>query len=152
MTTKNYFLGLIAHHCHRSRTDLNTFQDYSNVVVLAAYNPPPHTIKFLKNHFCLDAVDIKDGIMHQNLYQAAMRSSLRDPNNHDQKVIYVPDKGCAEYLAGIYNNATFSKFGDMSEPRTGRPRKHASDKERMATKRQELRQQKARDMDKQLLL
>jgi hypothetical protein len=131
---------------------LNTFQDYNNVVMLGAYNPPPHTIKFLKHHFCLDAADIKDGIMHQNLYQAAMRSSLRDPNNHDQKIIYVPDKGCAEYLAGIYNNATFSKFGAMSEPKTGRPRKHASDKERMATKRQELRKQKARDMDKQLLL
>jgi hypothetical protein len=131
---------------------LNTFQDYNNVVVLAAYNPPPHTIKFLKNHFSLDAVDIKDGIMHQNLYQAAMRSSLRDPNNHDQKVIYVPDKGCAEYLAESYSNAKFSKFGDMSEPQTGRHRHHVANKDKQAAYRQRLREEKARDMDKQLLL
>jgi hypothetical protein len=131
---------------------LNTFQDYNNVVILGAYNPPPHTINFLKTHFMLDSADIKDGIMHQNLYQAVMRSSLRDPNNPDERVFYVPDKGCAEYLAGIYNNATYSKFGDMKEAKSGKPRKHASNKERMATKRQELRQQKARDMDKQLLL
>ena len=40
----------------------------------------------------------------------------------------------------------------MSEPQTGRPRKHNSNKERMATKRNEIREQNARDKDKQLLL
>jgi hypothetical protein len=131
---------------------LNSFQDYNNVVMLGAYNPPPHTIKFLKHQFCLDAADIKDGIMHQNLYQAAMRSSLRDPNNHDQKVIYVPDKGCAEYLAEIYNNAKISKFGDLSEAQVGPRRKHASHADKQAAYRQRLREKKARDKDEQLLL
>ena len=78
--------------------------------------------------------------MHQNLYQAAMRSSLRDPDNHDQKVFYVPDRGCAEYLAGMYANARLGKFGDLSEPQMGRPRQHTSDKDRKAAKRQDLRE------------
>jgi hypothetical protein len=131
---------------------LNTFQDYDNVIVLGAYNPAPHTIAFLKNHFALDAGDIKDAVMHQNLYQAVMRSSLRNPDNHDSKVFYVPDRGCAEYLAGMYANARLHKFGDLGEPRAGgRPRRHTSDKDRKAAKRQELREEKRRTMAQQTL-
>ena len=130
---------------------LNMYQDYNNVIVLGAYNPVPHTIAFLKNHFALEAGDIKDAVMHQNLYQAVMRSSLRNPDNHDGKVFYVPDLGCAEYLAGMYPNARLTKFGDLSEPRAGRPRQHASDKERMAAKRRELREEKRRMMAQQTL-
>jgi hypothetical protein len=131
---------------------LNCFDGYNNVAIIGAFNPPPHTIRFLKNHFALDATEIKDGIFHQCLYQATMRSSLRDPDNHDKKVIYVPDKDCAEYLARMYHNAKIIKFGDVSEPKVGRPRQHASDKDRKAAKRQELRDQKVRAMADQLLL
>jgi hypothetical protein len=130
---------------------LNIYQAYNNVIVLGAYNPAPHTIAFLKNHFALDAGGIKDAVMHQNLYQAVMRSSLRNPDNHDQKVFYVPDLGCAEYLAGMYPGARLHKFGDMNEPRSGRPRQHASDKDRKAAKRQELRDEKRRLMVQQTL-
>ena len=46
----------------------------------------------------LNEDDIRTAIHRQVAYQTVMRGALRDPDNHDEKRIFVPDLGTAEWL------------------------------------------------------
>ena len=79
-----------------------------------------------------------------------MRTSIRDPESLSAKRILVPDLSLAEYLHEVLPGSKLEKLdiGLVEQPpkKPGRPRKHATNRERVAAQRQ-----KAKDKKLQLL-
>ncbi len=114
---------------------LNDFQGIPNVAFLSARNLTPAHCKFLQRMIGLTEDEIRTGIHRQVAYQTVMRGALRDPKNHEEKRIFVPDLGTAEWLQSLFPGAKlrkletdFDKLG-LSAKR-GRKRVYGSDAER----------------------
>jgi hypothetical protein len=89
-------------------------------------------------------------------YQAVMRTSLRDPGNRQPKRILVPDRGLAEYLHDVFSGSKVEKLDigliDEVSKRRGRPKRHQSNRERVAQQRQRAREQKLKVLAEQIRL
>jgi hypothetical protein len=114
---------------------LNQYSDIDNVVVLSAMNPIPAEYRFLRSRG-ITASDVRRAIHFQSVYQAAMRTSIREPDNTNPKVIIVPDRFSAEYLQSLIPGSTTERL-ETGIPLTvvkkpGRPGKHQDSSERQA--------------------
>ena len=102
---------------------LNQFQDVHNVAFLSALNPTPAHFAFMATRG-INALDLRDAMVHQITYQAVMRGSLRDTNSQDPKTVMVSDKATAEWLAAYFPGC---RIGQVSNPvqvtkkKVGRP-------------------------------
>ena len=83
-----------------------------------------------------------------------MRCSLRNPDDRSPKTVIVPDQAAAEYLHNAFPGSTVEKLdiglNEQLSPRRGRPRKHNSNKERVAAQRQKAREDKMKLLTEQL--
>jgi hypothetical protein len=121
-------------------------------VLLSAHNPSPAHAKFLQAITGMDQEIIRTAIHRQQVYQAAMRSSLRDHLNDRKKCIYVPDLGTAEWLKSKFPNAVLEHLpidiGDMKLPlKPGRKRIHEDNAAKTASSRQKKTEQTQRFLD-----
>ena len=119
---------------------LNEFEGIDVVVFLSAHNPSPAHCKFLSDVTGADRDVIRTAIHGQQLYQAIMRRSLRDPANERERNVVVPDLGSAESLKRKLPNAELEHFpidiGDMKlSQRRGRKPQYQSGAERTAASR-----------------
>ena len=75
-----------------------------------------------------------------------MRTSIRDPENLSPKRILVPDLALAEYLHEVLPGSKLEKLdiGLVEQPpkKPGRPKKHATNRERVAGQRQKAKEKK----------
>ncbi len=119
---------------------LNKFQAIDRTVVLSALNPTPGHFGFLESRG-LSAEDVRTAIYRQAVYQAALRSSLRDPASTSAKTVIVMDSATAYWLANLFPGAEVGPLG--GEPlgaalgKAGRPRLHRNDAARKAHHRRE---------------
>src|SRR5271165_2602741 len=63
---------------------LNRYADTHNIAFLSALNPPTDHFRFLDTQG-LSGHDVRSAIYFQTAYQSIMRTSIRDPNNHQPK-------------------------------------------------------------------
>lgn len=131
--------------CHADRLPhaahgLNEFDQIDNVAMVGAYRLLPDHQKFLECVAGVSDDDILRSIHAENVYQHAMRGSLRDPNNTNPKRLYVPDKVTADYLGTLFpgSKIEFLECGisHVIEGKPGRPRLHSDEASRVAAHRQ----------------
>lgn len=120
---------------------LNDYSAIDNIVLLTASNPTPHQYQFLRNQG-MDGNDVRRAVYFQNAYQTVLRTSIRDPENTEPKLIIVPDLPLAEHLQQLFSGSRVERMetgipaNSNRQARVGRPRKHRTDKERKARYRQ----------------
>ena len=108
---------------------LNSFSDIDNVVFLSAYNLIPAHANFIQAHLNMSPEAIQTAIHRQQVYQAVMRCSLREPSNLNKKLIYVPDYPTASWLHLQFPEANLKciDFGiEQNIAKRGRKRIHIS--------------------------
>lgn len=92
---------------------LNIFQSFDHTVVLSALNPTPGHFAFLESRG-LPGDDVRTAISRAATYQAAMRSSLRNPDSTSSKTVIVMDRATAEWLSGLFPGSSVSPLGGRS--------------------------------------
>ncbi|MDX3806345.1 DEAD/DEAH box helicase family protein [Bosea thiooxidans] len=112
---------------------LNGYQGFHNIVVLSALNPPPQHFHFLRE-FGIDGDEVRTAHYRTAVYQAVMRSSIRNPQDQTQKRVVVMDRDTAEWLADLFPGATVAPLPGLDvvprKGKAGRKRKHSSGSER----------------------
>jgi hypothetical protein len=124
---------------------LNTYSDVHGIGFFSSLNPSPAHAAFLRHNGLSQQVIARMGYC-TTVYQSIMRTSLRDPNNEDRKVVVVPDRMAADYVIEKLPGASVHKLDagiDESAviPR-GRPRLHQNNAEKSGKRR--ARQKEAR--------
>jgi hypothetical protein len=113
---------------------LNSYQHFHNVVVLSALNPPPMHFHFMET-YSISGDEVRAAHYKSAVYQAVMRCSIRNPNDETPKQVVVMDQDTAEWLADLFPGAKVEPLPGLGvvprKGRAGRPRKHASDAERV---------------------
>jgi hypothetical protein len=125
---------------------LNTFSHLHDIAFFSALNPPSHQIKFMENRG-FTSEEVRASIYYATLYQAAMRISLRNPDDRHPKRIVVPDLGAAMKLRSLLPGAEIewleSEIPQLSLAKNGgRPREHATNAQRLARQRQNANEQR----------
>ena len=117
---------------------LNGFQGHHTTVVYSALNPTSPHFAFLADQG-VDGEEVRTALYRQAVYQAAMRSSLRDPGDLTAKRVIVMDRATADWLAEKFPGSTVEALGGVPlaalRVKAGRPSKHASDGDRKAAHR-----------------
>jgi hypothetical protein len=111
---------------------LNSFSGEDDIAFFSALNPTPAHGAFLQSNGLTYEQISRMGYC-STLYQAAMRSSLRDIENQNPKRIVTPDRRGAEFLCEKLPGATMQKLeiGIIETVRkVGRPRVHINDAEK----------------------
>lgn len=112
---------------------LNGYQDFHNIVVLSALNPPPQHFCFLRE-FGIDGDEVRTAHYRTAVYQAVMRCSIRNPQDMTAKQVVVMDRDTAEWLADLFPGATVAPLPRLDvvprKGKAGRKRKHSSGSER----------------------
>lgn len=121
---------------------LNGFQQLHNVVVLSALNATPAHFRFMEMRG-ISADELHTASYRTAVYQAAMRISIRNPVDETPKSIIVMDAGTAHWLAELLPGSRIeeqssSQFVIPVSP-VGRPRRHASDADRVRAHRRKKR-------------
>lgn len=120
---KQYF-GNKAKQLPNAPWGLNDYQHIHNVAILSALNPTPAHLGFL-NHLCQRPQAVRDALFHSNVYQAVMRSSLRNLDTTEPVCAVVPDRTVAKALAGYFPGSKVEKIRmelEESDPKkVGRP-------------------------------
>jgi hypothetical protein len=130
----------------------NDFSGIHNIALLSAINPTPDHLRFLEMMGGLTPAEIRTALYFQSAYQVMMRSSLRDPDNGDAKVVVVPDLPLAKYVEALFQRCRIRRL-DTELPiqpvrkKRGRPQQHSSTKERVSAHRA-----KARALRRQILM
>ena len=134
---------------------LNAYSEIHNIAFLSALNPPSDHFRFLETRG-LTGGDVRRAIYFQAAYQSVMRTSIRDPNNQDPKRIVVPDLHLAEYLQSKFPDSQIEKIDigidEVMTSTFGRPRKHQSNRERVAEQRKKAQDKKIQVLNDQLQL
>ena len=116
---------------------LNCFQTYNNFTHIAARNPTPGFCKFLQKKIGLSEEDIRNSFHREIAYQMALRSSARDPENHNKKQFVFPDKGTASYIHDLFPGSKLTKIDSeldelfKTKKKVGRPKIYSSPSERV---------------------
>ena len=116
---------------------LNDYSHINNVILLTASNLTPDQYRFLTNQG-MDGEQVRRAIYFQNAYQTVLRTSIRDPNNHELKRIVVPDLPVAQHLQEAFPGSTVERLPTTipgRQVKVGRPPKHRTDQERKARNR-----------------
>ena len=135
---------------------LNSFANVHNIAFLSALNPKTEHFQFLGS-LGLAGEDVRTAVYHSTAYQAVMRTSIRVGGNQDRKIIVVPDRGLAEYLQHRFPGSGVHKLEtgiieDTEARKSGRPRRHQSNKARVAEQRAKARAEKLRVLNEQFSL
>jgi hypothetical protein len=134
---------------------LNSFAGFDDIVFLSSLNPTTDHFRFLQSRE-LSGGEVRGFTYFAEAYEAVMRTSLRDPGNHQPKRILVPDRGLAEYLHDVFPGSKVEKLDlgliDEVSKRRGRPKRHQSNRERVAQQRQRAREQKLKVLAEQIRL
>ena len=125
---------------------LNVFADYDDIVFLSSLNPTTDHFRFLKEQYGIEGDEVRGFTYLSAAYQAIMRTSIRDTESLSPKRILVPDLSLAEYLHEVLPGSKLEKLdiGLVEQPpkKPGRPRKHATNRERVAAQRQKAKEKK----------
>jgi hypothetical protein len=135
---------------------LNDYAAYHNIAFLSAVHPTPDHYRFLAS-LGLNATTVYDAIYYQLVYQAVMRTALRNPTNRHPIKIFVPDSGAARYLQSVFAGANVVKaesgiVEEVSFKKSGRCRQWQDDAERMRHRRQQARERQIELLNKQARL
>jgi len=102
----------------------NDFQQFHYVVVLSALNPPPTHFAFMDT-LGVSGDALKTAHYRSAVYQAVMRTSIRNPNDPTPKTVIVMDRPTAQWLADCFPGARVEQLNINAalpyRPR-GRPR------------------------------
>jgi hypothetical protein len=135
---------------------LNVFTDYDDIVFLSSLNPTTDHFRFLKEQYGIGGDEVRRFTYLSAAYQAIMRTSIRDPKSPNPKRILVPDLSLAEYLHEMLPGSKRDKLdiGLAEQPakKPGRPRKHATNRERVAAQRQKAKEEQIQLLVDQLRL
>jgi len=120
---------------------LNQFQDRHTTVVLSALNPRSCQFAFLEEQG-MDGTAVRTNHYWSAVYQAVMRSSIRDPACREPKRIIVMDSDTAHWLAGKFPGAKVEPLTGTAlatrKGKPGRPQLHATDADRKKASRHKL--------------
>lgn len=114
--------------CH----GLNKYQDINNIVFLSALNPAPQALSFI-DMLGVNVDETRRALYLQSLYQAIMRTSIRNPDNNDRKKVIVMDKEAADYLHVQFPGSTIVRADQMPfipKKQIGRPQIYRDDQAR----------------------
>jgi hypothetical protein len=121
------------HRLPNSPYGLNPYAHIHNAVILSALLPPPAHFAFL-DALGFDSREVKQAGYWQAVYQAAMRISLRNPDDNSPKTVIVMDRATAEWMATMFPGCRVARLdgiGDMpSKGKAGRHRQHVDDADR----------------------
>lgn len=135
------FNGLKAERLPNTPHGRNDFQGFHTAVILSALNPPPAHFAFLEAQGVSGAA-VRSGGYKQSVYQAVMRSSLRNPDDLNPKTVIVMDRDTAEWLARFFPGCSVSPLGGavIGEvlKKSGRPKVHTGSAARNAAHRRDL--------------
>jgi len=115
----------ISNICH----GINEHRDKHNIMFISALNDVPAHYGFLSRWQGIDATALKKAKGMETMYQAIMRTSLRDKTSTAEVKIVVPDIDAANFLADMLPNATVHAMDEIchewGKPQVtrGRPRK-----------------------------
>jgi hypothetical protein len=98
----------------------NDFQQFHHVVVLSALNPPPTHFAFMDT-LGVSGDALKTAHYRSAVYQAVMRSSIRNPNDPTPKTVIVMDRPTAHWLADCFPGARVEQL-NMNATVPHRPR------------------------------
>ncbi len=106
---ENPFADLDAECLPQVSHGLNAFQHLDNIVFLSARLPSPEHISFLG---WLGAADdrVRRAVYFEALYQTVLRGSIRNPDNRNQKLVFVPDRAAAEFLRNLLPGSRMEKL------------------------------------------
>ena len=125
---------------------LNVFTEYDDIVFLLSLNPTTDHFRFLKEQYGIEGHEVRRFTYLSAAYQAIMRTSIRDPESLTLKRILVPDLSLAEYLHEMLPGSKLEKLDiglvEQASKKPGRPRKHATNRERVAAQRQTAKEKK----------
>jgi hypothetical protein len=124
----------------------NDFSRFHNVACLSAANLKPDDSRFME-FLGLDREAVREAIQFEEIYQSALRISLRNPNDTKPKRLFVPDQCAAEFMAARFPEAKLVPIQALSdeelEPgRPGRPRKYNTSAEKSIAARARNREKK----------
>jgi hypothetical protein len=121
------------HRLPNSPFGLNPYQHLHHAVILSALNPPPAHFSFL-DALGFDSREVKRAGYWQACYQAAMRISLRNPDDTNRKTVIVMDRATAEWLSSMFPGCTVAPLGGLVDMpvkgKPGRSREHDCDADR----------------------
>lgn len=133
---------------------LNEYLGFHNAAILSAYHVKSDHRTFHKAMWNLTDVQVTSATHLMAVYQAIMRSSLRDPENDHRKLVLLPDHNTATSLAGFFPGSQLScldvDLTSVAAPKKrGRPPKYeGSDAERLRRRVQASRdRKKIKDME-----
>jgi hypothetical protein len=141
-------------HGHRlpnSPFGLNPYQHIHNACVLSALLPCPAHFAFL-DALGFDSKEVKRAGCWQSCYQAAMRTSLRNPDDTNPKTVIVMDRATADWMATMFPGCTVASLDGIGslpmKGRPGRPRQYedGADRKRAHRDRFKLELQAALDL------
>jgi len=141
----DYFGAANAIRLPNSPHGLNGFQHLHHAVVLSALNATPAHFRFMETRG-IAGDELRTASYRSAVYQAAMRISIRDPNDLTPKTITIMDAVTARWLGDRFPGCrveTLSNSG-LVIPRSpvGRPRQYDSDAERLLAHRCKKRHRK----------
>ena len=93
---------------------LNCYQHLHHAVILSALNPPPAHFAFL-DALGFDSREVKRAGYWQACYQAAMRISLRNPDEEKAKTVIVMDRATAEWMADMFPGCSTAPLGELGD-------------------------------------
>ncbi len=127
---------------------LNDYSHFNNIAFLSALNPRSDHYRFLAGRG-VDDHSVRRAVYCSTVYQAVMRTSIRDPNNSEPKEVIVPDIITARYLQDRVVGAKLIKLEtDLVEApkQLGRPPKYNSSMSRQARYRLKCKQQSLNEL------
>ena len=104
----------------------------------------------------LDRDAVRQAIYFSGVYQAAARTSLREPDDDNSKRTIVPDRGAAEYLAFLFPGARIHKVDiglsrfECDVKKAGRSKRYASSAEKRRAARDRAREKRVSILQNQI--
>jgi hypothetical protein len=126
---------------------LNSYANFHKIAFLSSLNYNPDHCKFLRSRGFSDH-EIRALNYFPTVYQSAMRTSIRNPDDSQPKTIVVVDLGAAQYLHDALPGSQV-KFFDAGIPKLsgnkgGRPKKYPTNAARLAEQRKRAADKKLR--------
>lgn len=134
----DFFPASRATRLPNSTHGLNQFQHVHTTVVLSALNPRSCQFAFLEERG-IDGTAVRTNHYWSAVYQAVMRSSIRDPGCREPKRVIVMDSDTAHWLAAKFPGATVAPLTGTPlatrKGKPGRPKLHDNQVERQKANR-----------------